>query len=149
MKRNLIETVMGAVVLIVAVFFVYTAVSSSGVAEEDGGYKLTARFERIDGIGVGADVRVGGVKVGTIIDQGLDFETYEAELIMSLKQGLKLPADTTAEIVSESLMGGKYINLVPGADEMMLADGDEITFTQGSINLEQLIGKYAFGSAEE
>lgn len=146
--KNLIETVMGAVVLTVAVFFVYTAVNSSGV-QDQGGYSLTANFEKSDGVGVGSDVRISGIKVGTIIGQSLNPETYEAELVLSLKDEVKVPADTTAEIVSESLLGGKYINLVPGAEEYMLSNGDAIAYTQSSINLEQLIGKFAFGSAEE
>ena len=148
MKRNLIETIMGGIVIIVAVLFVITAVNSSGVKSE-AGYKVVASFEQVAGVGIGSDVRIGGIKVGTIIAQELDQKTYRPILTFNIKNDIELPYDTSAEIVSESLLGGKYVSLVPGADEEMLGDGDEIEFTQSAINIEQLIGKFAFGGAEE
>jgi len=148
MKRNIIETVMGAVVLIVAASFIYTAYNSSGVKNPDG-YRLKAAFEKIDGVGIGSDVRIGGIKIGSVTAQSLDSTTYNAVVELSVSNDIKLPYDTSAEIVSESLMGGKYINLVPGADEEMLGDGDMIEYTQSAINIEQLIGKFAFGSADD
>jgi len=148
MKRNFLETIMGAVVLVVAGFFVVTAYSSSGIKNIEG-YQVVASFEKVDGIAIGSDVRIGGIKIGTVVEQNLDPQTYKANLTMNISKRIKLPMDTTAEIVSESLLGGKYINLAPGADEAMLKAGDKIEYTQSSINLEQLIGKYAFGSAEE
>lgn len=148
MKRNLLETIMGGLVIIVAAFFVVTAYQSSGVKNE-AGYEVTASFEQVAGVGIGSDVRIGGIKVGTIVEQQLDIETYRPTLTFSIKNDVKLPYDTSAEIVSESLLGGKYVSLVPGADEEMLSNGDEIEFTQSAINIEQLIGKFAFGGAEE
>lgn len=148
MKRNMIETIVGALVLFVAVFFVHTAINSSGVAT-DGGYKISASFETIDGIGVGSDVRIGGIKIGTVTSQELDVETYRPQLVFSVRDDIKLPLDSSAGIVSEGLLGGKYVNLIPGGDEEYLADGGAIEYTQGSINIEQLIGKFAFGSADE
>lgn len=146
--KNVFETILGAIVLIVAVFFVYTAVNSSGV-ETEGGYKLTASFDAIDGIGVGSDVRIGGVKVGTVIGQVLNVKTYRPQLTFDIRDDIKLPADSSAEIASEGLLGGKYVSLVPGAEDDYLSDGGIIDYTQSSINLEQLIGKFAFGSAEK
>lgn len=148
MKRNFLETIMGAVVLVVAGFFVATAYSSSGIKNVEG-YKVIASFEKIDGIAIGSDVRIGGIKIGTVVEQNLDPQTYKANLTLNVSKKLKLPVDTGAEIVSESLLGGKYINLSPGADDVILKDGDKIEYTQSSVNIEQLIGKYAFGSAEE
>lgn len=148
MKKNLIETLMGAIVLIVAGVFVNTAINSSGVKSESG-YELSAQFDRIDGVGVGSDVRIGGIKIGTISGQKLDNETYRAKLELRINNDVKLPTDTSAEIASESLLGGKYISLIPGAMDEYLQAGDEIEFTQSSINIEQLIGKFAFGGAED
>lgn len=148
MKKNLIETLVGAFVLLVAVMFINTAINSSGVSKKSG-YEITAQFDRIDGVGVGSDVRIGGIKIGTISAQNLDSKTYRASLSLSINDEIKLPTDTSAEIASESLLGGKYVSLIPGAMDEYLQAGDEIEFTQSSINIEQLIGKFAFGGAED
>lgn len=146
--KNVIETIVGTIVLIVAVFFVNTAINSSGISSENG-YTISANFDAIDGVGVGSDVRIGGVKIGTITAQELNVKTYQPKLTFGIRKDIKLPLDSSAEIVSEGLLGGKYVNLVPGAEEDYLKDGDSIDYTQSSINLEQLIGKFAFGSADE
>lgn len=147
MKRNSLETIMGAFVLLIAISFAVTAYQNSGIKKFNG-YNITASFDKIDGINVGSDVRIGGIKIGTVTSQTLDPQTYQANLTLNIKNEIKLPADSTAEIVSESLLGGKYINLVPGADDQILASNGHIEYTQSSINLEQMIGKFAFGSAE-
>lgn len=148
MKRNLIETIMGAVVICVAVFFVVTAYRNSGIQKEDG-YQITAAFDRIDGISRGTDVKIGGIKVGSVEDMRLDPATYRAEVTMGINNNIKLPADSTAEVSSDGLLGGKFVNIVPGADEEMLKANGRIEYTQSSINLEQLLGKFAFGSADK
>ena len=148
MKKNLIETLVGAFVLLVAGMFINTAINSSGVSKK-AGYEITAQFDRIDGVGVGSDVRIGGIKIGTISEQNLDDKTYRASLTLSVDKNIKLPTDTSAEIASESLLGGKYVSLIPGAMDEYLQAGDEIEYTQSSINIEQLIGKFAFGGAED
>lgn len=148
MKKNLIETLMGALVLLIAGLFINTAVNSSGVSKKSG-YEISAAFDRIDGVSVGSDVRIGGIKVGTVSDQKLDSNTYRASLGLSIDNDIKLPTDTSAEIASESLLGGKYVSLIPGAMDEYLKAGDEIEFTQSSINIEQMIGKFAFGGAED
>lgn len=146
MKRNLIETLMGAVVLIAALFFVVTTYQSSGI-KKDYGYKLVALFDKVDGISAGSDVRLSGIKIGTVVGQGLDLDSYRAKITIGIQKDVRVPTDSTAEIVSDGLLGGKYISLVPGADVEMLKDGGVIQYTQSSINLEQLIGKVAFGSS--
>lgn len=147
MKRNLIETLMGAVVLIVAVFFVFTTYQNSGI-KKDYGYQLSANFDKVDGITTGSDVRLGGIKIGTVIGAELDPKTYRARVRFGIRKDIQLPTDTTAEIVSDGLLGGKYVNIVPGAETDMLKDGGEIEYTQSSVNLEQLIGKIAFGGTD-
>jgi phospholipid/cholesterol/gamma-HCH transport system substrate-binding protein len=148
MKKNLIETLIGALVLLVAGLFINTAINSSGV-KSSGGYEISAKFDRIDGVGIGSDVRIGGIKIGTISSQSLDNETYRAKMTLQISDDVKLPTDTSAEIASESLLGGKYVSLIPGAMDEYLQEGDEIEYTQSSINIEQLIGKFAFGGAED
>lgn len=145
MQHNVVETVLGAVVLIVAVVFLGWAYSRSN-AGDPGGYQLVASFDRVDGLDVGADVRLSGIKIGKILEESLDLDTYRARVRFSVRQGVELPTDSSAAVVSASLLGGKYLALTPGADDRMLEDGEEITLTQSSVNLEDLIGRYIFSS---
>ena len=143
MTRNILETLLGAVVLIVAVGFLAFAYNSSQIQQTDG-YELIARFDKVDGLERGSDVRISGIKVGSVLDQALDSETYRAEVRFSLREDVRLPADTSAAVVSNGLLGGKYLALVPGGDIEMLEDGDEVTLTQSAVNLEDLIGHMIF-----
>jgi phospholipid/cholesterol/gamma-HCH transport system substrate-binding protein len=143
MSRNIVETVLGAVVLVVAVGFLVWAYGRSD-AGDPGGYALRAKFERVDGLDVGGDVRISGIKVGQVLGQRLDPVSFRAEDTFSVRQGIELPADSSAAVVSSGLLGGKYLALVPGGDDRALKDGDEITLTQSSVNLEDLIGRYIF-----
>jgi phospholipid/cholesterol/gamma-HCH transport system substrate-binding protein len=150
MTRNLLETLLGAIVLIVAIGFLLFAYNTSQV-DQTGGYELTARFDKVDGLERGSDVKISGIKVGTVIDQTLDPETYRAEVRFSLREDVQLPADTSAAVVSNGLLGGKYLALVPGGDIEMLEPGDEVTLTQSAVNLEDLIGHMIFsqGAGEQ
>ena len=150
MTRNLLETLLGAVVLIVAIGFLAFAYNTSQV-QQNGGYELIARFDKVDGLERGSDVRISGIRVGTVLDQTLDPETYRAEVRFSLREDIRLPADTSAAVVSNGLLGGKYLALVPGGDIEMLEPGGEITLTQSAVNLEDLIGHMIFnqGGAEQ
>jgi phospholipid/cholesterol/gamma-HCH transport system substrate-binding protein len=148
MKRNIIETLIGALVLLVAVGAIFFAYSNAGMKVNASSYKIFAQFERIDGLTLGSDVRVGGVKVGIVSQQTLDPKTYLARVEMSINQQVKLPKDSSAQIVSDGLLGSKYVAIIPGAEDAMLAANEEITFTQSSVNLETLIGKMMFNGAE-
>ena len=145
MSRSLVETLLGAVVLAVAIGFIVFAYTRSGVATVSG-YEVSAAFSRVDGITNGSDVRIGGIKVGSVIGRELEPETYRAVLRMSIDETVALPTDSTAAVVSEGLIGGKFIDLQPGAEEELIADGGRIHYTQSSLLLEELIGKFAFGS---
>jgi phospholipid/cholesterol/gamma-HCH transport system substrate-binding protein len=142
-----IETVIGSIIIVFC-FLMMFAVYKKGFFTsniEDECYILNASFERVDGINIGNDVMISGVKVGEVKSKKLDNSNYNALLEISVQQGLKLPIDTSAEIVSASLMGDKYISLVPGAETDLLKDGDTIEFTQSSISIEGLITKFVFG----
>lgn len=143
MQKNIIETLTGAVVLVVAgVFFVF-AYQGSGMRIESG-YLVKANFTNISGITLGSDVRIGGVKIGTVSDLSLDTNTYEAVLSMNIRSSTTLPKDSSASIVSNGLLGEKFVQITPGGEEKTLKDGDKIEFTQSAINLEELIGKFMF-----
>ena len=147
-KRSLAEILTGFVVLAIAASFLGYAVTSTGRSLSGAGMNLTAKFDRIDGLGQGADVRIAGVKVGQVVAQRIDPESFLAVLTLRVDAGLKLPHDTSAEISSEGLLGGKYVALVPGGDTRILRDGSEITITQSAINLESLLGRFIFSAGE-
>jgi phospholipid/cholesterol/gamma-HCH transport system substrate-binding protein len=143
MTGNVIETVMGAVVLVVAALFLFFAYSTSQVRAVQG-YEVTAQFERVDGVREGGDVRIAGVKVGSIRAQTLDPKTFLATLRISVDPAYKLPDDTVAEIVSAGLLGDRYLALVPGGSEQTIPPGGRIKFTQSPVSLEHLIGQMIF-----
>jgi phospholipid/cholesterol/gamma-HCH transport system substrate-binding protein len=142
-RRNAAEVLSGAVVLLVAAGFLGFAVAHSGRTNVSG-YTLSAKFDHIDGLPVGADVRMAGVKIGSVLDERIDPQSYLAVVTLSVRNGLELPKDSSASIASESLLGGAYLSLAPGGDTAMLAPGGVITVTQGSVSLEQLLGKFIF-----
>jgi phospholipid/cholesterol/gamma-HCH transport system substrate-binding protein len=143
MTRNLLETLLGAIVLIVAIVFLGFAYSASQLGDESG-YELVAQFDRVDGLQRGSEVRIGGIKVGTVVDQTLDPQTYRAQVRFTIREDIEVPADSSVAVASDGLLGGKYLSLVPGGDVEMLAAGDEVALTQSAINFEDLIGHFIF-----
>jgi phospholipid/cholesterol/gamma-HCH transport system substrate-binding protein len=148
MSRNAIETIMGAVVLVIAALFLFFAYSTSQV-RRTAGYEVTASFDRIDGVRDGGDVRISGIKVGSIVSQTLDPKTYLAVVRMTIDPSVKLPTDTVAQIASSGLLGDKYLSLVPGGAEDTIPAGGRIQFTQPAISLESLIGQYIFSNQQQ
>lgn len=147
MGKHVIETIMGAVVLLVAAGFLIFAYRSSDISSTTG-YELYAKFDRADGLGVGSDVRISGIKVGHISGQRLDQSNYLAEVTMTINDAVKIPADSTAEVVGDGLLGSKYLAIVPGGDEKMLEKGGRIKYTQSAVNIESLIGKFMYGGTD-
>jgi phospholipid/cholesterol/gamma-HCH transport system substrate-binding protein len=146
MQRNMVETLMGAVVLIVAGLFLVFAYSRADVGEV-AGYTLKASFDRVDGVKPGADVRISGIKVGSVLSQKLNSENYLAEMRISIDPSVKLPKDSAAKILMSGLLGDTYISLSPGGSDEMFKDGDEIQYTQGSVDIISLVGQAVFGKA--
>jgi len=146
MKSTFVETVIGAAVIVIAVAFFTYAYKTSGAGTGSGGYTVMATFEKIDGVSTGTDVRMSGIKVGTVSAEKLNPETYEAVVSMTITPDLKIPDDSTAKITSEGLLGGNYITLEPGGSETMVADGGMLVNTQGSIDLLGLLGQAIFSS---
>ena len=143
MRRNAIETVMGAVVLLVAGGFVFFAYDMAQVRAVEG-YEVTALFYKIGGLNEGSDVRISGIKVGTVIDHELDAESYDARVRMTITREIRLPVDTVASIASEGLLGGKYVRLEPGTDKSYIKDGGTITKTKDFRSLEDQVGEIIF-----
>jgi phospholipid/cholesterol/gamma-HCH transport system substrate-binding protein len=144
MKQNLMETAVGALVIAIALGFFVFMYSTTGVGKGSGGYHLTAKFKNVEGINVGSDVRMSGIKIGSVTAQSLDSQSYDAILTFAVDPIIKLPDDSTAKITSEGLLGGKFIALEPGGSETLLSDGGTITYTQGALDLWALVSDYMF-----
>lgn len=140
MANNAAETVIGALVLVVAGGFLAYAAQSTDIGARDN-YTLTAKFFAANGIASGADVRVSGVKVGNVTDLTLDEKTYEAVVALSIRKGVGIPSDSSAKISSDGLLGGSYISIEPGGSEYELEPGEDIERTQGSVSIIDLLGK--------
>ncbi len=148
MKDNLVETLVGAAVLVIATLFIVYGYSVTE-ADSGEGYALNAQFDRVDGLTVGSDVRMSGIKVGTVTGLSLDPESYYAVAKFSISGDVELPDDSSAKITSEGLLGGNYVSLSPGGSEDMLAAGDEILYTQGSVDLIGLVSQALFSAGDE
>lgn len=140
-----VETLVGAAVIAVAAAFFVYATKTAGVSGGPvNGYRVIAEFDNAEGVNVGTDVRLAGVKVGTVTGQSLNAENFMARVEMTLEGGLKLSDDTAAKITSEGLLGGKFIALDPGGSETLLAEGSLMTVTQGAVDIWSLISQAMF-----
>lgn len=148
LKEHGAEAIAGVVVLAIAIWFVAFALGRTGSTGSHH-YQLSASFPSAAGISVGSDVRVSGLKVGTVTAQKLDPATFQAIVRFSVDSAVQLPIDSSAAITSEGLLGGSFIALIPGGDSEILAPGDEITDTQGATDLMGLIGSVINRSGSE
>ena len=146
MNSNIVETVIGAVVLAFAAIFLVFAYRTADVGTGGGGINLSASFDSVDGLNVGSDVRMSGIKIGTVTSQTLDPQSYRAVLRISLNEDIELPEDSSAKITSSGLLGSNYLLLTPGGSDDMLQDGGSISYTQGAVNIQDLIAQAIFSS---
>lgn len=141
LRDNLVEAVVGLLVVLLAAWFIVFAWQRTGGGMRDS-IKVTALFPAANGVSVGTDIRVAGLKIGTVADQRLDPETYQAEVTLAIDEDVKIPSDSTAAITAEGLLGGTYIAILPGGSPTPLEDGDAIFDTQGSVDMMGLIGSF-------
>ena len=146
MKNSMAETAVGAFVVAIAAGFFAFMYFVGGLGGPAQGYMVKASFGSVDGISVGTDVRMAGIKVGSVTAQDLDLDSFRANVEMSVDSTVKLPDDSTAKIASEGLLGGKFISLEPGGSDTMIASGGEIEFTQDAIDLFGLVSQFVLGS---
>lgn len=150
MSENTTEVAVGSLVLVVAAGFLYYVSQISGLSGSTGSaHEYTASFRSIEGVSVGTDVRLAGVKVGTVTDLSLNPQTFRADATLSVVDGIELPDDSAIIVASEGLLGGNYIDLQPGGSPFNLAAGDEIENTQGAVSLISLLLKFVSGSSDE
>ena len=148
MKRSIAETILGAVVVIAAGLFLMYSIETADVGNTDG-YNITADFSSVGGLKTGDSVQISGVKVGAITNIELLPETFLARVHINIRNGYNLPTDTAALISSESLLGGLYMSLEPGADDELIENGGNIQYTQAPQNLEQLLGQFIFSMQDD
>ena len=143
MRSNTFETFVGAIVIILAVSFLFYSFSITDNNTE-GTYKINATFNRIDGIQIGSDVRLSGIKVGSVVQSSLNQSTYEANLVLIIDNSINIPDDSSAKITMDGLLGSNYISIEPGGSDIYLIENDYILYTQGSIDLIGLVGEALF-----
>jgi phospholipid/cholesterol/gamma-HCH transport system substrate-binding protein len=139
------ETILGAIVAVVAVGFFAFAAAQAGQNTGGAGYELRASFQRVDGVSVGSDVRISGVKVGVVRSVALDPTSYNAVLTLGINNGVDVLDNSTARIATDGLLGGGYVAIEPAGLEA-LAAGSEIPNTQGSVDILTLFADMARGS---
>ena len=147
MRSNIFETFIGAIVIILAVSFLFYSFSITDNNAE-GTYNINATFNRIDGIQIGSDVRLSGIKIGSVSKSYLNQTTYEAQLVLIIDNLIKIPDDSSAKITMDGLLGSNYISIEPGGSEIYLSENDYLLYTQGSVDLIGLVGEALF-SVEE
>lgn len=149
MSENRVEVLTGAVVLAVAVGFLFWAGKGHSFGTAAGSYPLHASFRSVEGVTPGTDVRMAGVKIGTVTDIRLDTKTFFADTTVAINKGVELPDDSQIIVASEGLMGGSFIEILPGGSVDNFAPGDEILDTQGAVSTLGLLMKFVGGGADK
>jgi phospholipid/cholesterol/gamma-HCH transport system substrate-binding protein len=149
MSHNPTEVFAGGVVLAAAIGFAIYAGQAAGLSQGGESYELSASFRSLEGVGVGTDVRLAGVKIGTVTGVDLNAETFRADTVFSLRQGIDIPDDSAVVISSEGLLGGNFVEIMPGGSPFAFEAGDEIEDTQGAVSLISLLVKFVAGGGDE
>lgn len=141
-RENIGEAIVGLLVVVLAVWFVVFAWNRTGGGQRVGSIKVVALFPNASGVSQGTDVRISGLKVGSVTKLSLDPQSYQVKVEIALNPDVKLPADSSAAVTSEGLLGSTFIAFTPGGSTTLLKTGDVITDTQGSMDLMALIGQF-------
>ncbi|CAA9385661.1 MAG: Phospholipid ABC transporter substrate-binding protein MlaD [uncultured Rubellimicrobium sp.] len=149
MRENPVEVLTGAAVVLAAGGFLFYAAQATGYAGPSEGLRLSASFRSIEGVSLGTDVRLAGVKIGSVTGTALDPATFRASTELTVTADVPIPDDSSAVVASEGLLGGTFIEIVPGGSLTTLPEGGEITDTQGAVSLLQLLLQYVSGGNEE
>jgi phospholipid/cholesterol/gamma-HCH transport system substrate-binding protein len=147
MRENPVEVAAGALVLLAAGAFLWFALDRAGYAGPSQGTRLTASFRSVEGVSLGTDVRMAGVRIGSVTGLALDPETYRVRTEMTVTAALPIPDDSSAVVASEGLLGGSFVEIVPGGSLDALPDGGEIVDTQGAVSLLNLLLQYISGGS--
>jgi len=141
--NNLLEVTIGAVILAFAIFFSSVLLDSEEKTSVET-YHVYAEFGNINGVVKGTDVKISGIKIGHVVAKVLDVETYRAKTQIQIENKIKLPIDSIIKIKNSGLLGEKYLEIVPGIEDKILEEGQEINFTQDAFSIEDMVGKFLF-----
>ena len=147
MAENTVEVLVGGLIVAIAAGFVVYAGQATGFARAPESYPLIASFRSVEGVTVGTDVRLAGVKIGSITGLSLNPATFFADATISVQNGILLPEDSAILVSSEGLLGGNFIEILPGGSAVNLEPGSEIEDTQGAVSLISLLMKFVGGAA--
>jgi phospholipid/cholesterol/gamma-HCH transport system substrate-binding protein len=142
LRENIAEAIVGLAVVVLAIWFVSFAWERTGGGRKVGAVEVAAIFPNASGVNVGTDVKVAGLKVGSVSGLSLDPQSFQVKVAIALDPAVKLPADSSAAVTSEGLLGSTFVAFTPGGSTTMLKNGDVITDTQGSMDLMALIGQF-------
>lgn len=149
MREDAVEIVVGGVVLAAAIGFGIHLVQNAGLAARAATYPLEASFRSLEGVDVGTDLRLAGVKIGEVSEVTLNPETFRADTVIAVQRGVGIPDDSAIVVSSEGLLGGSFVEIHPGGSPEVFAPGARITDTQGSVSLISLLMKFVSGRGEE
>ncbi|WP_377186343.1 outer membrane lipid asymmetry maintenance protein MlaD [Ruegeria meonggei] len=147
--HNVTEVLVGGAVLACAIAFGVYASQSTGLSQGGAGYELGASFRSLEGVGVGTDVRLAGVKIGTVTGVNLNADTYRADTTFTISDGILVPDDSAIIISSEGLLGGNFVEVMPGGSPFYFEAGDQVEDTQGAVSLISLLVKFVAGDGGE
>ncbi len=148
MKYNILETIMGFVVLLAVAIFLIYGVKTAKVDTKKENQNIYAIFENVSGLKIGDNVQISGINVGKIINLELNTDTYEAKVLMGLNNKIKLPEDTTARITSSSMLGRNYIEISPGISNTYLKDKEVIFDTSSAVSFSDMLGKMIYSNSK-
>ena len=141
MSRSVLESLVGLAVLLVALVSVYLAFQSSSDVQQVSGYQVSASFDNAGGLAPGTDVRLAGVKIGTVAEHRIDPETFLASVTLNIDSAVSLPVDSAVRIVPDGLLGANFVEISPGGAEEMIPPGGRIEDSRGAINVVELVSR--------
>jgi phospholipid/cholesterol/gamma-HCH transport system substrate-binding protein len=144
-QNNIAETIIGAIVVAVAVGFLVFTYNRTGSGSLSG-YEINARLPKVDGLSIGTDVRLAGIKIGSVSDMTLDPKTYLVTVHMNVREDIKIPADSSVMVTSSGFLGSQYLSITPGGDDKKMAAGEFFESAQGSIDVMGLVNRFATGA---
>ncbi|MCW5774426.1 MAG: MCE family protein [Rhodospirillaceae bacterium] len=140
------ETIVGALAMVVLAVALWIASAQGKASEEAGGYRVTARFDQIDGLAIGNPVYMAGIHVGSVVKIELAPGTLKPLVTFSLKRGIAVPADSAALVMSDGVLGGKFVRIEPGSESEPMKAGDRFQMVQDSVIVEQILEKIVLGA---
>ena len=143
MRYNSIEILMGAIVLTIAIGFLSLGMKSINNNQKVG-YDISLIFGSSAGLKNGDNVKISGINVGKIINLDLNLEDYNAKVEIKLNQNIKIPDDSSARITSSSLLGGNFVDIIPGVSNTYMKPNDIMYDTSDSVSFTDMLGKVIY-----